>query len=422
MASPEEANASANEKLVNKEQVTASDLKTLSASLHAMPAQQLSALKANLDTYRAAKQTDLAANPDTNNAFHALQVSVQEEEIKKKAAAPTETLMEEQKNELKKVDTLGDIGDKISANADVAWKNTKEYATATAVVGEALLDKGVAATTTAYGRMEGVVDRQIDFWKDPNKTTGQMVMRVVGYTLGAVGILKLAQMVAGRPEGSRLWKIFKFLGVSAGAVWLINKFVKKSDAETAAEQAAAAAPSAATTQTQAPTNAAPTQTQTTRTAPIAAQGPANGTPSQNKVLAADPNAAAGAPAEAPVGPLMKQLKDGEPLVGAPAKDITIGANTYKVAFTNNRISINGNDYKMTSDGNELNIYKAMRSGNAFTLEAGLTLNLPFVAPVEMKESTQLQESELEEAVLGLTRNQRFETETKSKKKVIFTKA
>lgn len=382
MPTPEEAKTSANEKLVNKEQVTAGDLNALSASLHAMPAQQLSALKANLDTYRAEQQARLAADPDTDNAFHALQVSVQEEEIKKRAATPaasTETPSadppEAEANAMVKMLEANKIGAKIEEKFEQAK-----------VIGGVALDKGVAALETTSDRLGGVIDRQIDFMTDSKNTTGQKVMRGATYVLGLIGIIKAAQFIKGSDQSSFLGKAFRGLGLTALSVWLINKFVKKSDAEIAAEQAAAAG-----TPTQAPTNAAPTQTQTTRTAPLPDQGPAKGTPPQNQILPAAPNVTA--------APLLSQIPEGN-LLNTPPHTVTIDGMNHAVSFTKDHIVIGDKKYGMTA----LNVVKdlgllgkttlprvplqisiAKRQGTTLKLEAGLG---------DAKESADMSENEV----------------------------
>lgn len=326
---------SVEQKIQNKETVTQAELQALRGTLNALPKDKLGTLKADLESYAAAKQAELQAN-GTETELKALQQIVEDE--RKKKMSPLEAKGAE-------------IGAAAGAMTDAAVDKAKEIGTTVATEG------GKLATET-WENAKALGYREFAALQDPNKSTGEKILRGLGIVALMYGAYRAAKWVVGREGDSFLGRAFRFLGVSALSVWAINHFGKNARGATPPNQ---------------PNNA--------------------------------PNA--------PAGSLLSQLPDGKTLIDGTPRTIGMNGRNHTIAFTHKRIVLDGQNYTLTSSGFALDITKAERTGNVLTLEAGA---------FGQKGSIQATETELTTVLRSLLSTGTYESTTADGKKVTITRS
>lgn len=276
-------------KIENNESLTRDELRSLRGALAALPQERLEALKAKLGTYETAKQAELKADADKDAELKALQQDV----------------------ERMRVSRLSPLG--------------KAGATYGEKAGEAL-DTAVSAGKTlandTVANAKALTYAEFAAFQDPNKTTGEKILRGLGIVGLLYGGYRAAKWVVGRKGDSFLGRMFRFLGVSAAAVAAVNYFGKQKQSA-----APAAAPAAA------------------------------------------PNAVATS--------LFGSLPEGSGLIDNVSRPFKLDGAQHTIAFTHRRICVDGKNFGMSAlkadpFGNDvaLDITRAQRNGTSLTLEAG----------------------------------------------------
>ncbi len=156
--------------------------------------------------------------------------------------------------------------------------------------------------------------REFALMQDPKRTTGEKLLRGLGIVALLYGAYRAAKWVIGKKKSGFFGRALRFLGITALSVAAINYFGND----------ATAAPS---------------------------HKPKR-------------------PPEIPAGKLLTQLPDTKSLIDGTIRPFVLDKKEHTIKFTHRSITLDGNEYKITTSGIPLDISKARREGGRFELEAG----------------------------------------------------